>query len=358
MHDFYQVLGISKDATPDEIKKAHRAAAKKHHPDANPNDPKAAERFKEIQEAYDILSDPDKRANYDNGGHGMRFRTKPPESTHGFQFTGNFQEIMDGLFGNSRYKGRNTTVRVDMELSEVLTGVKRNFKIKKRNLCSTCKGNGCKSFQSCANCQGQGFVRINNPPFEMRQNCHVCNQTGKINVVKCDDCTGSGFLPGYYEHPIDVFIPAGVSNGMQLQVQGAGEPAINGGTNGDLIISVYIKDHPIFQRDGSTLLVDIPVSFSQVFFGCEIDVPSLIDGFLKFKVPEGTQSHSKFRLKEKGLPLGNGGLGDMIVTLKVETPKDVAEDYKKVIQQLSELEKANITPKIKHWSEKVANYTK
>jgi molecular chaperone DnaJ len=359
MNDYYEVLGVSKNATAEEIKKAHRMAAKKHHPDANPDDPDASERFKKIQEAYDVLSDPAKRANYDNGGHShMRFRTAPSASEHSFQFTGNFQDIMDGLFGNSKFKGRNTTIRVEMELSEVLTGVKKNFKLKKRNRCNTCQGSGSKNFQSCGNCAGQGFVKIQDAPFEIRQPCNVCNQTGKVNIVKCDDCSGSGFLPGYFEHPTDVFIPAGVQNGMQLQVQGAGEPSLNGGINGDLIITVSIKEHPIFQRDGSNLLVDIPVSFSQVCLGCELDVPSLADGLLKLKVPDGTQSHTKFRLKQKGLPVGNGAMGDMIVTLKVETPKDLAEEYKKLVEQLSELEKVNITPKIKHWSEKIANYAK
>jgi molecular chaperone DnaJ len=191
-------------------------------------------------------------------------------------------------------------------------------------------------------------------PFEMRTSCSVCAGTGKANVKKCGDCLGSGYLPGFHEKALEIAIPAGIENGMQVRLAGEGEESLRGGRSGDVMIFVLVKDHPIFSREGPNLTVEVPVSYTQLVLGGEVEIPTLAEGTLKVKVPNGSQSHTKFRLKGRGFPTGKGLVGNLIATLKIETPKTFDEDYKKVLDQLAELEKKNITPRREQWAKKVS----
>jgi molecular chaperone DnaJ len=354
MRDPYEVLGIQKNATEEEIKKAYKTAARKHHPDANQGDAEAEVRFKEVQSAYDILSDPRKKMLHDNGGSSsMHFRRRSGPVPTGAGFS--YEEVMEEFFGGGKFRGRNVTVRLEIELKEVITGCQKHIKIKKRKPCVGCRGEGFTDFKNCNACSGTGFVQTFDAPFEMRHACKSCGGSGKYNIVKCADCAGTGLLPGFYEEELDVNIPAGIDSGMQIRYSGRGEQSVrSGGTPGDVIIFILVKDHSVFTREGPNILVEVPVSYTQLVLGGEIQIPSLAEGILKVKVPAGSQSHTKFRVKGRGLPVGNGMIGDLIATVKTETPKIIDEEYKKVLEQLAELESKNVTPRREQWVKKVA----
>lgn len=355
MSNYYELLGVPKTATQEEIKKAYRQKARQYHPDRNIGDKEAEEMFKRVQEAYDTLNDPAKRALYDGGAPSMHFRRgrRPnpgPARPAGFSF----EDVMEEFFGGSTYKGRNIQVRLEIEFKEVMTGCIKHIKVKKRKTCTGCSGFGYTGFTPCGNCAGSGFVQVADAPFEFRTSCQVCGGTGKANTVKCGDCAGSGFLPGYHENGLEVHIPAGIVSGMQIRLPGEGEPSLRGGNNGDVVIFVLVKDHPIFNREGPHLTVEVPVSYTQLVLGDEIDIPTLSGETVKVKIPSGSQSHTKFRLKGKGFPAGNGAVGDLLATVKIETPKTLDEDYKKTLEQLAELEKKNVTPRREQWAKKSA----
>lgn len=355
MKDFYEVLGVTRSATDEEIKKAYRKGARKYHPDVNPGDPEAVEKFKEVQEAYETLSDPLKKSRYDGTtAHNMHFRRKPKKGPATPPPGSSFEEVMEEFFGGSSFKGRNITVRLEIDFKEVLAGCTKHVKVKKRKRCSGCMGHGYTGFQPCPHCEGSGFVQVADAPFGFRTACQVCGGSGKASVVKCGDCAGSGFLPGYTEEAVVINIPSGIDNGMQVRLAGQGEESLRGGRAGDLIVFVLVKEHPIFSREGPDITVEVPVSYTQLVLGGEIEIPTLAEGRLKVKVPEGSQSHTKFRLRGKGFPNGRGSMGDLIATLKIETPKNLNEEYKKALEQLAELEKHNVTPRREQWAKKVA----
>lgn len=358
MKDFYEILGVAKNANDDEIKKAYRQGARKYHPDVNPDNIEATGRFKEIQEAYDTLVDPIKKARYDGVSH-MRFnRTQPVGRGNPVPPGSSFESVVEEFFGGSTYKGRNITVRLEIDFKEVFTGCTKHIKIKKRKRCTGCMGQGFTDFKPCSNCEGSGGVQVADSPFGFRTACKVCSGTGKSSVIKCGDCIGFGFLPGNYEESLNVNIPAGIENGMQLRLVGEGEESLRGGRAGDVLVFVLVKEHNIFSREGSNIIVEVPVSYTQLVLGDEIDIPTLSEGILKVKVPVGSQSNTKFRLKGKGFPSGTGLVGDLIATLKIETPKSFDDDYKQLLEQLSELEKKNITPRREQWLKKVSNESK
>lgn len=348
----YQVLGIEKSATEEEIKKSYKKLSRLHHPDVNPTDPDAVNRFKEVQTAYEILSDPTKKSMYD-GGHSMQFRkrAKPQNpATAGFSF----ETVMEEFFGGSKFRGRNITVRIEIELKEVVTGCKKHVKLKKRKPCVGCRGNGYTEYKDCTVCHGEGFIKTFDTPFEVRHACKSCGGSGKYNVVKCGDCAGTGMLPGFYEDELEVNIPPGIDSGMQLRFAGQGEESLKaGGQSGDTIVFILVKEHPVFTREGANILLEVPASYTQLALGGEVEVPTLTEGKFNIKVPAGTQSHTKFRIKGRGLPTIKGVIGDLIATLKTETPKQLSDEYKKILEQLAELEKKNVTPRREQWSKKV-----
>jgi molecular chaperone DnaJ len=354
MKDFYAILGVQKNASKDEIVKAYRKGAQQHHPDRNPGDAESEKRFREIQEAYDTLSDPNKRADYDMGGHTMQFRTRNGFQGNPFSSFGD----MGDFFSNSSYRGRNLTIKQEIELEEAYQGCSKEISIKIKNTCTTCKGLGQVSKEDCANCNGQGFVKTFNAPFEFRTNCSVCHGLGKINPIPCNDCNQTGFLAGYKEKKIKIEIPCGIDNGINIKFTGEGEESIRGGRSGDLVVHILIRDHPIYTREGIDLFVDVPMSYSQMVLGCDIDVPTISKEIVTIKIPEGTQTHTKFKVRGKGMMLPNGILGDMFVTVKLEIPKKISEDYKESIKKLMVHEMGNLGFKREQWIKNIKEKSK
>lgn len=348
MKDLYAVLGVSKTATKDEIVKAYRKGAQTHHPDKNPGDPEAESRFRDIQEAYEVLNDPTKRAEYDAGGSSMNFRNRRPQ---GFDsgFSAPFGDMMNDFFGNSSFRGRNLTIRLEISLFEAYVGVKKEITIKKKDFCNTCKGKGQVSNENCGNCAGQGFVKVHNAPFEFRTQCSVCKGLGKINPIPCSDCNATGKNSEIKDKKIIVDIPCGIESGMNIKINGEGEESIQGGRTGDLIVHVLIKEHECFGRDGVDLLLDVPVTYSMLCLGCSIELPTISGEKVIITVPEGTQSQTKFKLRGKGLALPNGIIGDMIVTVKIEIPRKINDEYKESVKKLIQQEAVNLGERRKQW---------
>lgn len=356
--DYYEVLGVQKNATKDELKKAYRKLAIKYHPDKNPGDKEAEEKFKEAAEAYDVLSDDTKRQRYDQFGHagvggaagGAGFSDVNDIFSHfgdlfgdffgGGSFGGGF-----GGFGGSRghavRKGSNLRVKVKLNLSEIVTGVEKKIKIRKKVTCTACGGSGAASsndVQTCPDCKGSGYVvRMVNGIFGRMQQqsvCPRCGGEGKIITHKCPNCGGEGIVDA--EETVSVKIPAGVAEGMQLNVQGKGNAPRHGGVNGDLLVLIAEEEHPDFDRDGNDLIYDLNISFPDAVLGATVEIPT-VEGNVKIKIEEGTQPGKILRLRGKGIPDVNGyGRGDLLVNVQVFVPKDVTKDERKVLEKLQE----------------------
>ncbi|AGT32842.1 molecular chaperone DnaJ [Geobacillus genomosp. 3] len=352
--DYYEVLGVSKTATKDEIKKAYRKLSKQYHPDIN-KAPDAAEKFKEIKEAYEVLSDDEKRARYDRFGH-----TDPNEAFGGgfqgggFDFGGfggfgGFEDIFETFFGGgSRRRASGPRKGADVEYMMTLTfeeaafGKETEIEVPHEELCDTCHGNGTKpgtSPQSCPHCGGSGQVTSEQAtPFGRivnRRTCPVCGGTGRYIPEKCSTCGGTGRVK--QRKKIHVKIPAGVDDGQQLRVAGKGEPGVNGGPPGDLYIVFRVEPHEFFKRDGDDIYCEVPLSFAQAALGDEIEVPTL-HGDVKLKIPAGTQTGTRFRLKGKGVPNVHGyGQGDQHVVVRVVTPTKLTEKQKQLLREFDRL---------------------
>ncbi len=338
MTDLYQILGISRNASQDEVRRQYRKLCKELHSDRNPGDPDADRKYKEVVNAYEILGDPLKRSSYDRGGQptvNFRRSSPPPD----------FSSIVEEMFGGgSSFRGRSIQVRVEIELLDVLTGCKKTIRFKKRHKCGKCSGNGYTSATPCGACLGTGFRSTMDSPFLVQSVCETCEGRGVTKIAKCGDCVGGGFTPPK-EETIEVPIPAGIASGMQVRIAGAGEePQRNQGRPGDVMVVVVIKEHKLFRRDNKDLLLDIPVSYAQIALGDKVECPTLTGEKIIIEIPAGTHSHTKFRLKNKGL---SGG--DMVITVKVETPKNIDAEYRSVLEQLMEIERKNITPKRVKW---------
>jgi molecular chaperone DnaJ len=360
--DYYEVLGVSKQADEKELKKAYRKLAIKYHPDKNPDDKKAEENFKEAAEAYEILSDADKRARYDRYGHAgvdpnAGFSGGPGGMTMEDIFS-NFGNIFDegspfeGFFGGSGggraggrasrsrgQRGSNLRIKVSLTLEEVANGVTKKIKVKKQTTCGTCDGSGAKdsnSVQTCQTCRGSGYVRQVRNTFlgqmQTTATCPTCNGAGQTVTASCPKCKGDGRL--YGEETIEIEIPAGVQEGMQLSMRGKGNAGLRGGPAGDLLINIEEKTHEHLQRDGVNLVHDLYLNFADAALGTSVEVPT-IDGRVKIKVPAGTQSGKIFRLKGKGLPaVQSYGKGDQLIHVNVWTPKKLNDKEKNLLKEL------------------------
>jgi len=365
--DYYEVLEIPRTATVEEIKKAYRKKALQYHPDRNPGDKKAEEKFKEAAEAYEILSDTDKRARYDRFGHagvngtggngfGGGMSMDDIFSQFGDIFGGHFGSF--GGFGNfsgfgssrSRQrtnKGSDLRVKVKVSLKEILTGVEKKIKIKKYVACSHCHGNGSEngdSVSTCTTCNGSGVVtRITNTIFGQMQTtstCPTCNGEGKIITRKCSYCNGEGIVRE--EEIISIKIPAGVTAGMQLTVSGQGNAARRGGINGDLLVVIEEEEDPNLIRSGNDVIYNLFISFPTAALGGTVEIPT-IDGVAKIKIEPGTQPGNVLRLRNKGLPSLNGyGTGDQLVNVNVYVPETLSESEKKALSQMEK--SSNFTP--------------
>ena len=358
--DYYEILGVNKTASADEIKKAYRKVAMQFHPDRNPGDKSAEDKFKEAAEAYEVLSDADKKAQYDRYGHAG-------VSSNGRGFSGggmNMEDIFsqfgdvfgEDLFGSffggggggrgrtSRargVRGSNLRVKIKLTYEEIAKGVTKNIKVKKHVVCNTCSGSGAKdkgSVQNCATCGGSGQVRrVTNTFIGQMQTvttCPTCNGEGTTITVKCTACKGEGRV--YGEDAISIDIPAGVQEGMQLNLSAKGNAGERGGAPGDLIILIEEEAHKELQRDGMNVAYDLHISFTDAVFGTQLEVPT-IDGRAKIKIPAGTQSGKIFRLKGKGFPAVNSyQKGDQLIHVNVWTPQNVSAEEKTMLEKMSQ----------------------
>ncbi|MFA8434436.1 MAG: molecular chaperone DnaJ [Marinifilaceae bacterium] len=360
--DYYEVLGVSKDASEAEIKKAYRKKAIQYHPDKNPDDKEAEEKFKEAAEAYEVLSTPEKRQRYDQFGHaGMGGAAGGGFGGGGMNMEDIFSHFGDifgggsffGGFGGGRSsqrvnRGSNLRVKVKLTLQEIANGVEKKIKVKKYVECNSCNGTGAQggsSFSNCSTCKGSGQVtRIQNTILGQMQTsstCPTCNGEGKIITNKCSSCAGEGVIRD--EEVISINIPAGVAEGMQLSVSGKGNAARRGGVNGDLLILIQEEEHPELVRDGNDLLYNLFISIPEAILGVAVEIPT-IDSKVKVKIEAGTQPGKILRLRGKGLPDINGyGRGDLLVKTNVWIPKNIDKDEKKTLEKLQA--SSNFSPK-------------
>lgn len=378
--DYYEVLGVSKTATQDELKKAYRKLARKYHPDLNKDNPEAAEKFKECNEAYSVLSDEQKRAQYDqlgpeafeNGGMGGGPGAGGFGGFGGFGGSG-MEDIFDMFFGGQGRGGRSNNagpqrgadLRYDMEITfeEAAFGVEKEISLKRAERCEHCHGEGAEpgsKVETCPECHGSGYVRFTqNTMFGQMVNerpCSRCHGEGKIISNPCKECGGSGTVKKTKK--LKVKIPAGVDNGSRLRVGGEGEAGLKGGPSGDLYVYLYVKPHKFFERDGTTVLCEVPINIVQATLGAEIKVPTL-DGQVTMKVPEGTQPGKVMRLKGKGIPsLRGGGRGDQLVRMKVVVPTKLTDKQKDALQKFADISKDNINPEEKSFLNKVKDFFK
>ena len=353
--DYYEVLGVSKGASDDEIKKAYRKLAKKYHPDLNPGDKTAEANFKEVNEAYEVLSDKDKRSRYDQFGHaGVDPNFNPGGG--GFGGFGGFTDMGDidlgDLFGsffgggfgggggsrrNAPQKGETVRAGVTITFEEAAFGCEKEVTVSRTEQCDVCKGTGCApgtTAEICPDCHGSGTVRIQRGgggfSFSTTTSCPKCRGTGKIIHQPCKTCGGGGTVRK--QKKLAVTIPAGIDDGQAVSLRGQGGAGRNGGPAGDLLIGVTVKPHPIFRREGTSVYMDQPVSFVQAALGAELEIPTL-DGKVKWTLPEGTQPGTTFRLNGKGIPgLGGRGRGNQYVTVKVQVPTNLNKEQKEALR--------------------------
>lgn len=268
---------------------------------------------------------------------------------------GDMNDMMQEMFRQSTFHGRNLQIKLEITFEEAFQGCRKELSLKQRHRCTNCAGHGQTSSDNCNICGGQGFVNVHNAPFEIRTSCQNCNATGKVNVKPCSDCSGTGHLPGYQEKKIEVVVPSGIDNGAIIRVKGEGETSLRGGGRpGDLMVHVVVAEHPIYRKSGTDLLVDIPVSYTNLALGADIEFPHFNNEKIMLRIPPGTQSGSRFKVAGKGGCNPNGILGDLVVTLKVETVKTPDEKYRKVLEELAKFERENLDSRRAAWLKKTA----
>ncbi len=356
--DYYEVLGVTRTATDQEIKSAYRRLAVKYHPDKNPNDATAEEKFKEAAEAYSVLSNDEQRKRYDRFGH-AGVSSSAGAGAWGAPGFGGIEDILGDLFGfgdvfGGARGGRRTSaqrgadLRYDLEISleEAANGMTAQLRIPRLEACETCKGSGAASGsqpESCTTCSGTGQVRYQQGFFSVARTCHVCRGAGRVVKNPCADCKGSGRVER--EKQMEVKIPAGVETGSRLRVTGEGEAGTQGGAPGDLYVVIHVAEHDQFERQGNNLYEAVPITFAQAALGAEIMVKTL-DEEEKLKIPMGTQTGTVFRLRGKGMPiLGGRGRGDLFVSVTVVTPTTLTREQKRLLEQLAEVESKDLENK-------------
>ena len=355
--DYYEVLGVSKGASEEEIKKAYKKLARKYHPDMNPGDKEAEEKFKEVNEANEVLSDPEKKARYDQFG----FAGVDPSygagagggayGAGGFDF-GDLGDIFGSFFGggfggqqrrnpNAPQRGESIRAAVTVTFTEAAFGCEKEISVERSEQCPTCKGNGCAAGTTpevCPTCHGSGSVQTRRQTpmgvFASTSPCSKCGGTGRIIHQPCPDCHGQGRVRK--RRAIKVNIPAGIDDGQTISLRGQGHAGKNGGPSGDLLITVMVQPHEIFRREGTSVFCEAPITYAQAVLGGTLEIPT-IDGKVKYTIPEGTQSGTTFRLKGKGIPGLNGrGRGDQYVTVNIETPRNLNREQKEALRKFSD----------------------
>ena len=354
--DYYEVLGIQKGASEDEIKKAYKKLARKYHPDMNPGDKEAEEKFKEVNEANEVLSDPEKKARYDQFGFAgvdPNYGAGAGGGAYGGGFDfGDLGDIFGSFFGggfgggqrrnpNAPQRGESIRASVSISFTEAAFGCEKSVTIERSEQCPTCKGSGCApgtTPEICPDCHGSGTVQTRRQTpmgvFASNGPCRKCGGTGRLIHQPCSDCRGSGAVRK--RRTIKVNIPAGIDHGQTISLRGQGGAGKNGGPAGDLLITVMVQPHEIFRRDGVDVFCEAPITFTQAALGAELEIPT-IDGKVKYSIPEGTQTGTVFRLKGKGVPVLNGrGRGDQYVTVVIETPRSLNKEQKEALRRFSE----------------------
>ena len=369
--DYYEVLGLSREASEEEIKKSYRKLAMKHHPDRNPDNPKAEGHFKEAKEAYETLSDDQKRAAYDQYGHAA-FEHGGGAGAGGFGGAGfgdAFGDIFGDIFGGGRqgggqrnnvYRGADLRYNMEVSLEDAAKGTETKIRIPVQSVCETCKGSGARPGTqpvTCTTCAGHGQVRMQQGFFSVQQTCPKCHGNGKMVKDACPTCSGAGRVK--QNKTLSVKIPAGVDEGDRIRLTGEGEAGVNGGPTGDLYVVIHLKTHEIFQRDGGNLHCEMPISFTTAALGGEIEVPTL-GGSAKMKIPSETQTGGVFRLKSKGIkPLRQSEAGDLMVHVVVETPVKLTEKQKDLLREFDSSTQADAgkhSPKNKSWVDKAKDF--
>ena len=353
--DYYEVLGIQKGASEDEIKKAYKKLARKYHPDMNPGDKEAEEKFKEVNEANEVLSDPEKKARYDQFGFAgvdPNYGAGAGGGAYGGGFDfGDLGDIFGSFFGggfggqrrnpNAPQRGESIRASVSISFTEAAFGCEKSVTIERSEQCPTCKGSGCApgtTPEVCPDCHGSGTVQTRRQTpmgvFASNGPCRKCGGTGRLIHQPCSDCRGSGAVRK--RRTIKVNIPAGIDHGQTISLRGQGGAGKNGGPAGDLLITVMVQPHEIFRRDGVDVFCEAPITFTQAALGAELEIPT-IDGKVKYSIPEGTQTGTVFRLKGKGIPvLNDRGRGDQYVTVVIETPRSLNKEQKEALRRFSE----------------------
>ena len=354
--DYYEVLGVQKGASEDEIKKAYRSLAKKYHPDMNPGNAEAEVKFKEVNEAYAVLSDSEKRSKYDRFGHDAFDPTSGGGGFGGFGGFGgadfDFGDIFSSFFGggstssrsraNAPIEGDDIGARISISFEEAAFGCKKDINFARVENCSDCGGSGAEKesdIEKCSECRGTGRVTVRQQTMlgymQTQRTCPKCNGRGKTIKNPCKNCNGKGRVK--LNKKLEVNIPAGIDNGNNIVLRGQGSAGVNGGPNGDLIIEVRVKEHSIFTRKSNNIYCDVPISFAEATLGAEIDVPVLGGGTDKYKIPEGTQTGTKFTMKGKGISdINTKRKGDLIITVEVETPRNLNSKQKDLLKAFSE----------------------
>lgn len=371
--DFYEVLNVARDATPEQVKRAYKKVALANHPDRNPGDEGAVERFKSASEAYDVLSDPDKRSRYDRYGHaGLSGFGGGGAGRAGFHDASDifeaFGDIFEGFgFGGGGGGGRRASNRprqgaslktsIKINLHEAASGCKQTIELNRHQTCETCDGSGAapgSSPEVCDYCGGHGKVVQSQGFFRVQTTCPACGGSGQTIKEKCSDCRGSGQIMEKTE--LELTIPPGIDEGMQLCLRGEGEPGTNGGPRGDLYVNVHVKPHQFFDRDGKHLHCRVPITYSQAALGANIDIPTL-SGPHNLTIPAGTQPGEQIRMKGMGMPDVHGGReGDLIVEMQLEVPTKLTEQQEEKLRELAELEHKHVSPHRKSFFENLKEY--
>ena len=359
--DYYEILGVDRDATPEQVKRAYRKLAHQYHPDKNPGDKEAEERFKELSEAYDTLSQPDKRAAYDRFGHAGVGRAAEGFADFGdVGFGGLFDDIFEGFFGTAGRRrgagerGADLRYNLSITLEEAARGLEKDVRIPRLDVCAACGGTGAKPGtrpKTCGACRGTGQVRFSRGFLSVSQPCQQCRGEGTVLEDPCRSCHGQGRVK--VERSLSLKIPAGVETGTRLRVSGEGEAGIRGGGRGDLYVVIQVAEHPLFVRDGEDLLCEVPISFAQAALGAELKIPTLTSS-TKLRVPPGTQSGAEFRLRGQGMPsLRRYGVGDLRVRVLVEVPTRLTTRQRQLLEEFATLENGDGTPLSNRFLEKV-----